>query len=43
MRPTLYSELLQREVLQSPIRIKVMSFAVWQVGYYPWPRSGPIK
>ena len=43
MRPILCLELLRKEVLQSPIRIKVIRVAVWRVGNDPWPRCGPIK
>ena len=34
--------LLQNEVLQSPIRIKVISVAIRQFGCHPWQSSAPL-
>jgi len=32
-----------KEVLQSPIRIKMISAAIWQVSRHPWQIICPIK
>jgi len=41
MRPILRCMLLQNEVLQSPIRIKMISAAIRQVGCHPWQFAAP--
>ena len=43
MRPILRCVLLQNEVLQSPIRIKMISVAIRQAGSHPWQLSAPLN
>ena len=43
MRLILCCVLLQNEVLQSPIRIKMISVAIRQVGCHPWQFAAPLN